>query len=106
MPAFAFSWLNDNDTFTAGETATIKVKVLGNYDANKFQFPFSPNISVNDKMGNSSFVSGVYLDFGGGTENWRICFTPIMVGSFNVLITDDHFQVLDSSLNFQVNPGI
>ncbi|KAK4477843.1 hypothetical protein RD792_017106 [Penstemon davidsonii] len=105
IPAFAFSWLNNNDTFAAGETATIKVKVLGNYESGNYKFPFNPNITVNDKTGNSSFISGVSLNFDGGTENWRICFTPIMVGLFNLLITDEHFRVLDSSLQFRVNPG-
>ncbi|KAG8369910.1 hypothetical protein BUALT_Bualt14G0062500 [Buddleja alternifolia] len=105
MPAFAFGWLNDNDTFMAGDTATIKVIVLGNYESGKYEFPFKPNITVNDKMGNSSFVTGVSLNFDGGTENWSISFTPIMVGLFNVLITDEHFRVMDSSLHFNVNPG-
>ncbi|PIN00557.1 hypothetical protein CDL12_26938 [Handroanthus impetiginosus] len=104
-PAFAFSWMNDNDTFMAGETATIKVIVLGNYERGKYDFPFKPNITVNDKMGNSSFVTGVSLHLDGGTENWSISFCPIMVGVFNVLITDEHFRVLDSSLQFRVNPG-
>ncbi|KAL0348648.1 UNVERIFIED_CONTAM: protein GAMETE EXPRESSED 2 [Sesamum angustifolium] len=105
LPAFAFSWLNDNDTFVAGATATINVRVLGNYESGKYEFPFKPNITVNDKMGNSSFVTGVTLHVDGGTENWSISFIPIMVGLFNVLITDQHFHVLDSSLHFRVNPG-
>ncbi|KAL2229739.1 UNVERIFIED_CONTAM: Protein GAMETE EXPRESSED 2 [Sesamum indicum] len=105
LPAFAFSWLNDNDTFVAGATATINVRVLGNYESGKYEFPFKPNITVNDKMGNSSFVTGVTLHVDGGTENWSISFIPIMVGLFNVLITDQHFHVLDSSLHFGVNPG-
>ncbi|XP_051127578.1 protein GAMETE EXPRESSED 2 [Andrographis paniculata] len=102
MPAFAFSWLNDNNNFTAGDTATIKVRVLGNYEAGMYEFPFKPNITVNDKMGNSSFVTGVSLHF---EDGWTICFVPIMVGLFNVLITDEHFQVFDSSLHYLVNPG-
>ncbi|KAL0414762.1 UNVERIFIED_CONTAM: protein GAMETE EXPRESSED 2 [Sesamum radiatum] len=105
LPAFAFSWLNDSDTFVAGATATINVKVLGNYESGKYEFPFKPNITVNDKMGNSSVVTGVTLHVDGGTENWSISFIPIMVGLFNVLITDQHFYVLDSSLHFRVNPG-
>lgn len=106
IPAFAFSWLNENETFVAGETALIKVIVLGNYENGKYEFPFQPNITVNDKMGNSSFMSEVSLHFNGATENWRISFVPIMVGLFNVLITDEHFRVLDSSLSFRVNPGL
>lgn len=107
MPNFAFSWLNNNDTFVAGEIATIKVIVLGNYDGGKYKHPFNPNITVNDKMGNSSLISGVSSSFDfADTGNWRILFTPIMVGLFNVLITDEHFHVLDSSLHFQVTAGL
>lgn len=81
------------------------MKVLGNYDNTKYRIPFKPNITVNDKMGNSSFVSGVSLHLDGGTEDWSITFSPIMVGLFNVLITDQHFRVMDASLQFRVNPG-
>ncbi|KAL0376426.1 UNVERIFIED_CONTAM: protein GAMETE EXPRESSED 2 [Sesamum calycinum] len=76
LPAFAFSWLNDNDTFVAGATATINVRVLGNYESGKYEFPFKPNITVNDKMGNSSFVTGVTLHVDGGTENWSRMYPP------------------------------
>ncbi|KAK4338873.1 hypothetical protein RND71_040335 [Anisodus tanguticus] len=105
VPSFAFSWVDNNDTFLAGAVATIMVKVIGNHDPAKFKHPFNPNISVNDKMGNSSYISGVSSNFGGNFEDWRISFVPIMTGLFNVLITDDHFNVFDSSLHFQVTPG-
>ncbi|GFQ03406.1 protein gamete expressed 2 [Phtheirospermum japonicum] len=105
MPVFAFGWLDDKDTFMAGDIATIKVIVLGNYEHKKYEFPFNPNITVNDKMGNSSFITGVSLDFDGDIENWRIRFNPIMIGLFHVLIEDEHFRVLDPSLQFRVNPG-
>ncbi|KAL3648666.1 hypothetical protein CASFOL_005069 [Castilleja foliolosa] len=105
MPVFAFGWLDDKDTFMAGDIATIKVIVLGNYEPKKHEFPFNPNITVNDKIGNSSFITGVSLDFNGPTDNWRIRFNPIMIGSFHVLIEDEHFRVLDSSLQFRVNSG-
>lgn len=105
LPVFIFGWPNDNGSFAAGETATIKVRVLGNYERGKYEFDFRPYIIVNDKIGNSSFVTGVSLHFEGGSEDWRITFSPIMVGVFNVLIVDDHFRVFDSSLQFQVKPG-
>ncbi|XP_073308626.1 protein GAMETE EXPRESSED 2 [Primulina huaijiensis] len=105
MPLFAFSWLNNSCMFVAGDTATIRVIVLGIYESGKYEFPFNPNITVNDKIGNSSYISGVSLNFGGEIKDWEISFTPIMVGSFNVLITDHHFRVLDSSLHFGVTPG-
>ncbi|KAJ6741152.1 JITTERBUG ISOFORM N [Salix purpurea] len=57
-------------------------------------------------MGNSCFVSGVLLDVAGeDTDNWRILFTPIRVGVFNVFIEDGPFHVFDSSLHFEVKPG-
>ncbi|XP_057772111.1 protein GAMETE EXPRESSED 2 isoform X2 [Salvia miltiorrhiza] len=105
LPVFIFSWPNDNGTFTAGDAATIKVRVLGNYERGKYEFDFRPSLTVNGKMGNSSFVTGVSLHLDGGIDDWWISFSPIMVGVFNVLIIDDHFRVFDSSLQFQVNPG-
>ncbi|MCD7455627.1 hypothetical protein HAX54_028836 [Datura stramonium] len=105
VPSFAFSWVDNNDTFVAGVVATIMMKVIGNFDPAKLKHPFNPNISVNDKMGNSSYISGVSSNFGGNFGDWRISFVPIMTGLFNVLITDDHFNVFDSSLHFQVTPG-
>ncbi|KAK3001560.1 hypothetical protein RJ639_021183 [Escallonia herrerae] len=106
IPTFAFSWLDDKDNVMAGDIANIKVKVLGNFEADKYKYAFNPNISVDDKMGNSCYVSGVVLNFGGDLNNWRISFIPIMVGLHNVLITDDHFKVFDSSLHFRVTPGV
>ncbi|KAL1807376.1 hypothetical protein ACET3Z_024366 [Daucus carota] len=103
--AFAFGWLNDNDTFVAGDVATIQVIVIGNYNARKTNYSFSPNVTVNNKMGNSSFVSGVACNFGGDVSTWTITFVPIMVGLLHVLIVDDNFHVFDSSLHFHVNPG-
>ncbi|KAJ8770463.1 hypothetical protein K2173_017954 [Erythroxylum novogranatense] len=106
VPKFAFSWLNDNNTFRAGESATISIKVLGTFEnASLGKSDFRPTITVNEKMGNSSFISGVFLDTSGDTSQWRILFTPIRVGIFNVLINDDLFKVFDSSLHFQVIPG-
>ncbi|XP_057433554.1 protein GAMETE EXPRESSED 2 isoform X2 [Lotus japonicus] len=104
LPIFAFSWWDDKGTFKAGETAVIKVKVLENgdkIDRNAFQ----PILTVNGKEGNSSYVSTVFSDFKGDFDDWKICFAPIRVGLFNVLINEDRYKVLDSSLHFQVEPG-
>ncbi|VFQ64926.1 unnamed protein product [Cuscuta campestris] len=105
LPTFAFAWLNEDDTFVAGEVATIKVIVLGNFEKEKYEYPLSPNITVNDKMGNSSFVSGISFRFGADVNSWAISFIPIKAGLFNVLITDDHFNVFDSSMHFRTIPG-
>ncbi|KAH0728171.1 hypothetical protein KY284_004036 [Solanum tuberosum] len=105
VPSFTFSWMNNNDTFMAGSFATIMVKVMGNFDPAQLKHPFNPNISVNDKMGNSSYISGVSSNFGANFGDWKISFLPIRTGLFNVLITDNHFNVFDSSLHFHVTPG-
>ncbi|XP_038991742.1 protein GAMETE EXPRESSED 2-like [Hibiscus syriacus] len=109
IPKFAFSWLDDKDAFKAGETATIKIKVLGNFDskanASLDRTDFNPLISVNGKTGNSSYISGVFLDINGDPSTWQIVFVPILAGLFNVIINDDPFKVMDSSLHFTVEPG-
>ncbi|KAK4737674.1 hypothetical protein R3W88_001371 [Solanum pinnatisectum] len=105
VPSFVFSWVNNNDTFMAGSVATIMVKVIGNFDPAQLKHPFNPNISVNDRMGNSSYISGVSSNFGANFGDWKISFLPIRTGLFNVLITDKHFNVFDSSLHFHVTPG-
>ncbi|KAG8655488.1 hypothetical protein MANES_04G040225v8 [Manihot esculenta] len=108
VPNFAFSWLNDNNTFQAGDTAAIKIIVLGEFDskgnASLDKNAFNPTLTVNGKKGNSSFVSGVFLDTAGDTSTWRITFAPIRVGVFNVFINDDPFKVFDSSLHYEALP--
>ncbi|XP_020976556.1 protein GAMETE EXPRESSED 2 isoform X2 [Arachis ipaensis] len=105
LPIFVFSWWDDKNTFHAGETAAMKVKVLERADMIDKK-GFKPIVSVNGKEGNSSYVSTMLLSFKGESSNdWKIYFTPIKVGVFNVLIKDDHYQVYDSSLHFQVEPG-
>lgn len=110
MPKFAFSWLDDKDTFRAGDTATIKIKVLGNFDskgnASLDRSAFKPALTVNGKTGNSSYVSGVLLDTAGDPSTWQIVFTPILAGLFNLIIDDEPFKVMDSSLHFTVEPGL
>ncbi|XP_022760596.1 protein GAMETE EXPRESSED 2 [Durio zibethinus] len=109
VPKFAFSWLDDKDTFHAGDTATIKIKVLGNFDskgnASLDKTAFKPTLEVNGKTGNSSYISGVLLDTAGDPSTWQIVFTPILAGLFNLIINDDPFKVMDSSLHFTVEPG-
>lgn len=108
-PSFAFSWLDDNNTFKAGDLATINIKLLGDFDTGG-KLPFDKHalnftITANGKIGNSSYISGVSSNFEGDPSTWSLSFTPIMVGVFNVLINDDGFGVLDSSLHFEVTPG-
>lgn len=105
LPLFAFSWWGDKGTFQAGDTATIKVKVLENADKIDKKV-FNPTLTVNGKEGNSSYVSTVLSDFEGDPNEWKIFFTPIRVGLFNVLISEERYKVDDSSLHFQVEPGL
>ncbi|KAL4565768.1 hypothetical protein LXL04_029873 [Taraxacum kok-saghyz] len=110
LPHFSFSWPDDvwpadDNEFYTGDNVTIKVNVHGNYNPEDFKFPFNPDISVNDTKGNSSYITELHSDFGNDTNNWRILFTPIMAGFFHMLITDDHFKVHDTSLNFHVAPA-
>ncbi|CAN1194423.1 Protein GAMETE EXPRESSED 2 [Linum perenne] len=104
LPKFSFSWIDDNNQFVAGDVAMIRIVVLGEFGSGKSAF--SPVLAVNDKAGDSSYISGVLLDTSSNdTNSWRISFTPIMAGAFNVLIVDDPFKVLDSSLHYTVSPG-
>ncbi|KNA05819.1 hypothetical protein SOVF_186820 [Spinacia oleracea] len=105
-PAFVFSWLENKDTYIAGDTITMNIKILGNFDPHSYNVSFNPTVSVNEKAGNSTYISSLYYNFGDDLNSWSICFVPILAGVFNVLVTDDHFGVLDSSLHFFVNPGI
>lgn len=98
--------MDEKDTFLAGDVATIKVIVLGNYERDKYKYGFDPNLTANGKMGNSSLLSGLSYNFYEDPSVWRISFIPIRVGLFNVLVTDDNFNVLDSSLHFQVTAGL
>lgn len=103
-PDFAFSWSDDKDTFKAGDIATVGIKVLNNFhklDKNAF----NPTLIVNGKIGNSSYISGVHTDFE-DPGNWKILFTTITAGLFNVIVNEDRYHVLDSSLHFQVEPGL
>ncbi|CAM8993172.1 unnamed protein product [Rhodiola kirilowii] len=105
MPTFAFSWLNDNNTFTAGDTATIKVKVFADNLQVFVKTPLNLTLTVNGKAGNNTYISGVYSSFVGDSESWFLSFIPISAGVFNVIIADDVYNVLDSSLHFQAVAG-
>ncbi|KAK4265789.1 hypothetical protein QN277_026795 [Acacia crassicarpa] len=104
LPKFAFSWWDDKDSFRAGDTAAIKVTALENADKID-RIAFKPRLDVNGKSGNSSYVSTVLTNFEGDPSNWTIMFTPIRVGIFNLLMQEEKYQVYDSSLHFQVEPG-
>ncbi|XP_044498159.1 protein GAMETE EXPRESSED 2-like isoform X2 [Mangifera indica] len=109
VPLFAFSWLDDKNKFLAGDKAAVRIIVLGNFDsqgnASLEKSSFKPSLIINEKVGNSCYISGVVLETSGDTSNWRIIFTPILVGLFNLLVLDEPFKVLDSSLHFYVDPG-
>ncbi|XP_042475606.1 protein GAMETE EXPRESSED 2 [Macadamia integrifolia] len=109
LPSFAFGWLDGKDTFDAGDVAIIKIKVFVNSASGVNIFPdrkpINISLAVNGRKGNSSYISGVASVFNRNSTDWSISFIPIMVGVFNVLISDDHFGISDSSLHFQVLAG-
>ncbi|CAH8299742.1 unnamed protein product [Eruca vesicaria subsp. sativa] len=110
LPKFSFSWSDDKNEFQSGEIALISIKVLGNFEtsgnASLGQGAFKPTLTVNSKTGNSTYITGVSLDLGDDVSTWKISFIPIMVGVFNIVIEDKTFKVLDSSLHFEVEPGL
>ncbi|CAH8359497.1 unnamed protein product [Eruca vesicaria subsp. sativa] len=110
LPKFSFSWSDDKNKFKSGELALISIKVLGNFETNGNaslgQGAFKPTLTVNSKTGNSTYITGVSLDLGDDVSTLKISFIPIMVGVFNIIIDDETFKVLDSSLHFEVEPGL
>ncbi|KAF9605446.1 hypothetical protein IFM89_017465, partial [Coptis chinensis] len=107
LPLFAFSWLNDANTIVAGTPATIKIKLVGNFDnqTNLHEHPINLIVRVNEKIGNSSYITGLCSNTEGDPVKWDITFLPILVGTFNVLIIDNEYNIHDSSLQFHVTPG-
>ncbi|XP_073117986.1 protein GAMETE EXPRESSED 2 isoform X4 [Elaeis guineensis] len=107
IPSFAFGWLDDKNTFQAGEIATIKIKLLDYFfsDKNLSSHPMNFCLSVSGKKGNSSYVSGVFPYLEGDPTFWNISFIPIWAGMFTAVITEDHLGISDSTLHFSVTAG-
>ncbi|XP_072977217.1 protein GAMETE EXPRESSED 2 [Typha angustifolia] len=109
IPSFAFSWLDNKAIFQAGDVATIKVKLLDSssiekkFESNRYLMSFS--LSVSGKRGNSSYISGVFQNLDGDPSFWNITFTPIMLGDFTMVVSEDNFGITDSSLHFTVTAG-
>ncbi|KAJ0602889.1 putative immunoglobulin-like protein [Helianthus annuus] len=101
QPVISFHLDNWKTEYRAGETASIVVSVEVGFKSEKDKQAFNPSFSVNEVMGNSSLVTGLWFD----RNNWRIFFMPIMVGVFNVFISDDRFNVHCYSISYRVNPG-
>ncbi|KAL8263712.1 hypothetical protein R6Q59_021842 [Mikania micrantha] len=100
-PTLSFGWVDYILEFRAGETAGIRITVLKDFKTEEDRLSFNPNVSMDDVMGNSSIITGLWFD----RNNWRIWFMPIMVGKFNVLITDTRFRIMDPSMHYYVIPG-
>ncbi|KFK40717.1 gamete expressed 2 protein [Arabis alpina] len=106
-PKFAFSWLDDKNKFQSGETAGVLIRVLGSFENGSLgKTTFNPRVTVNGKTGNNTYISGVFLHLGDDVSKWKISFVPIMVGIFNIVVDEENFKVLDSSLHFEVEPGL
>nr|XP_018686964.1 PREDICTED: protein GAMETE EXPRESSED 2 isoform X1 [Musa acuminata subsp. malaccensis] len=109
LRSVAFGWLDDKNAFQAGDTATIKIKILDDSCRSRnSSFSIAPmnfSLIINGKKGNSSYISGVLQYLDGDPVFWNISFTPIRVGQFPVVITDENIGILDSSLHFTVTTG-
>ncbi|CAL9041571.1 unnamed protein product [Musa banksii] len=109
LRSIAFGWLDDKNAFQAGDTATIKIKILDDSCRSRnSSFSIAPmnfSLIINGKKGNSSYISGVLQYLDGDPVFWNISFTPIRVGQFPVVITDENIGILDSSLHFTVTTG-
>ena len=109
FPSFAISWLDDKTVYKAGDIAVIKIKILDdsfsdkNFNRSRYAMYFS--LSLCGKKGNSSYLSGVFPYFEGDPAYWNISFTPIRVGEYSVVVTEDNSGIADSSLHFFVTPG-
>lgn len=105
-PTLGFEWVDWKNKYRVGEIASIKFEVIKDFKTEQDRHLFSPNVSMNDVMGNSSVITGLSYDFGAADVNdWRITFIPIKVGLFNVLITEDKFNVMESTLHYFATPG-
>ncbi|KAG6511729.1 hypothetical protein ZIOFF_029806 [Zingiber officinale] len=109
LPSITFGWMGDKNEFQAGDTAIIKIKFLENSLGDKNSV-FSRDLlnftlSVNGKKGNNSYVSGVIQYLDKDPLSWNISFTTIRAGRFTLVITDDHFGIMDPSLHFTVTAG-
>ncbi|XP_077238223.1 gamete expressed 2 [Tasmannia lanceolata] len=104
LPNFVVSWLDDKHDFRAGDIATIKIKLMEDFDnGNRSTDRFT--LTANGKMGNSSYVSGVSLSANADSTNWNMTFIPIMVGDFQVAVNDCRSGISDESLHFSVTAG-
>ncbi|KAG6516122.1 hypothetical protein ZIOFF_026570 [Zingiber officinale] len=109
LPSITFGWMGDKNEFQAGDIAIIKIKFLENSLGDKNSV-FSRDLlnftlSVNGKKGNNSYVSGVIQYLDKDPMSWNISFTTIRAGRFTLVITDDHFGIMDPSLHFTVTAG-
>ncbi|XP_058067826.1 protein GAMETE EXPRESSED 2 isoform X2 [Magnolia sinica] len=108
-PGFATSWLDGQNVLRAGDTATIKIKVMDSNNSDLYPHPEKYmvrfTLSVNGRKGNSSYVSGVSASPEADPTNWNITFIPIIVGNFTVIIDDYRSGTRDRTLHFNVTAG-
>ncbi|KAL5201804.1 hypothetical protein ABZP36_036158 [Zizania latifolia] len=109
VPAFAFSWQEDRAAFRAGDRAVIMIKALdlpvGDEHAGAVRRSLSFSATVNGKKGNSPYITDVATHLGGEAESWNITFVPMRAGDFFILVSEEHYGVGVSSLQFTVTAG-
>jgi hypothetical protein len=102
LPAFLFDWLEGKSAFTAGETATITVRVLDLPDAASRRSSLSFWVSVNGAKGNSTYITDVAAHLGEDPSAWNVTFVPLRAGDFVALVAEERLSVGESSLYFTV----
>ncbi|KAK9059167.1 hypothetical protein SSX86_021786 [Deinandra increscens subsp. villosa] len=100
-PSLVFNFPDNRSDFRAGDNAVIRIVVLKDFKSQEDRHSFNPNITINDTMGNSSLITGLWCD----TNNMKIYFIPIMAGKFNLLINHTRFNVTSNLLSYTVTPG-
>lgn len=100
-PYLTFHMEDGKEEFRAGENAAIIIKVVKDFKSEEDRHSFNPNVSINGVMGNSRLITGLWCD----TNDMKIFFIPIMVGKFNVLITETRFNVSFPNISYHVTPG-
>lgn len=100
-PTLGFDIDGWREGFRAGENKAIKIEVYVDFKSEQDKHSFNPKVSMNGVMGNSSLITGLWCDM----NNLKIYFIPIMVGKFDVLITESRFHIYNRMLTYHVTPA-
>ncbi|PNT64619.1 hypothetical protein BRADI_4g30665v3 [Brachypodium distachyon] len=102
MPWFAFSWLGYKSSFRAGDTAVIMIRALDLSDADLVRRTASFSATVNNKAGNSTYITDVAAHLEGDPASWNLTFVPIRAGDFVVSVAEERLSIGVSTLQYSV----